>query len=156
IGKILAGANDVTGAATILRHALQVSEAPASRFPANRELQHRRANLYLRLSRAVLDSDLRQGQDAANRYLGSMSELAARFPGDLELQYDLSLAHTQAGFSHLHSGDVEITADHYRKMVALREALVRAKPEDTQYRLTLMLGYEHYAAVLGSPFGPNL
>ena len=71
----------------------------------------------------------------------------ARFPGDADLLYDLSVAHTQVGFDFIKEGNPEDALEHYQKSMQIREQLAREHPNDSIFRRALMLTYQHYAGL---------
>jgi tetratricopeptide (TPR) repeat protein len=120
---------------------------PAS-FRAEREFVHARAGMYHALA-AASHHDLRLTRGYANQYLAVITTLAERDPADPDLRYELSLAHIELGWTLWALGDPVATAGHYRKAIELREQLVKERPADMVYRRSLMLAYEHFAAVEG-------
>ena len=154
IGKLLGESGDLDGAARVLRHALERS--PSLLRAGDPDILRRRAGLYLSLSRTTSNRDWREAGIYAAQYLDAIGAMHKRFPADAEIMHDLSIAHTQLGWVQMGQGDLESTAVHYRQAVDLREQLVKAHPNDIQYRRSLMLSYEHYAALQGSPQVANL
>ncbi|HXS97542.1 MAG TPA: serine/threonine-protein kinase [Candidatus Limnocylindrales bacterium] len=120
-----------------------------------KEIRHEVAAAYLILSRTQMHTNPSLAGDYAVRAAREMEELARRFPGDSEMQYEFSRAEIQAGYVSLVQGEPEITAVHYERAMRLRERLVAEHPHDVIYRRSLMLSYQHYAAVLGSPLVAN-
>jgi eukaryotic-like serine/threonine-protein kinase len=164
IGKILTEKGDLSGATAILLKAIRVAQSatptspadpsPADPSPANKELLRRTAGLYLLLARR--DDDLRQSLAYANDYLHSIEALSRQFPKDRDIQGDLSLAYTEIGWQLVSLGDPQAGIAYHATSLKLREQLARDHPNDLFFRRYLMLAYEHYATVQGSPLVPNL
>jgi eukaryotic-like serine/threonine-protein kinase len=152
IGTILSESGDAPGAIATLERALE----PLRGLTADPAWRRRENSLYLSLARATQQADSRKALYYANRYFRGAGELSAANPGDLDLRYDLAVAHTQVGYILIGVRDLEGAGPHYRESIAIREELVRRRPENTTYRRALMLAYEHYAALQGNPLVANL
>jgi tetratricopeptide (TPR) repeat protein len=156
IGTLLDARSDTTNAIAVLSRAV----AEADQLPAaQREEKNVRqsvAAMYMILSRSSGHDDLKRAGEYAALCLKEFEALNRSYPNDADLQYDLSRAYVQAGFIMLTQGDPSATAPHYEKALRLREQLVNEHPSDTLYRRSLLLMYQHYAAVQGSPLVPNL
>ncbi|HWD00758.1 MAG TPA: protein kinase [Candidatus Sulfopaludibacter sp.] len=150
--RLMAYRHDGPGATALLNDALAVAK---SLPPADRGLERIKATLYLALARTNHD-DYTRARAYAIDYQNQLESLLQRFPGDPELRYDLSIAHTEIGFAFIKQGNPEAAVDHYRTSMQVREDLARERPGDGVYRRVLMLAYMHFAGLQGSPLVPNL
>ncbi len=159
IGRLLTEKGDIRGATAIFLNAIRVMQSAAAQSPANlssinKDLMRHTAGLYLLLARR--DNDLRQSLAYATGYLRSIEALAKQFPNDPDIQGDLSLAYTEVGWQIVSLGDPEAGIAYHANSLKLREQLVRDHPNDLFFRRYLMLAYEHFGTVQGSPLVPNL
>jgi tRNA A-37 threonylcarbamoyl transferase component Bud32 len=150
--RLMAERRERAGAIALLNEALAVSQAAPA---AGRAVERSKAGLYLALARATYD-DYSRSFAFAISYRQQLESLLARFPGDPDLRYDLSAAHTLIGFDCIQHGHPEDAVEPYQKSMQLREQLAREFPKDGVYRRALMLAYEHFAGLQGSPLAPNL
>jgi tRNA A-37 threonylcarbamoyl transferase component Bud32 len=150
--RILSLTHDGAGATAMLREAVAVAQAAP---PGDRALEISKAGLYLALARGSHD-DYSRAAEYAIGYQHQLERLLQRFPGDAEIRYNLSIAHTEAGFDAIKQGYPDEAVDHYRTSMQLREQLAHEHPTDGVYRRTLMLSYMHYAGLQGGPLVPNL
>jgi tetratricopeptide (TPR) repeat protein len=137
-------------AVEMLRNTLAVvARLPASQL-AGKEIAGNRAELFLALSRAS-HGNLPQARDYATSYLKTIAELLEKDRDNADLQYKLSVAHTELGFIlwNLGGGDPENALGHYEKSMRLREQLVKEHAGDEMCRRALALAYEHYASLQG-------
>jgi serine/threonine protein kinase/tetratricopeptide (TPR) repeat protein len=139
---------DPLGAVARLRTATATLERLPAAVQSETEFVHARAGLYHFLA-AASHSDLHRTREYAGRYLAAISTLLQQDPADTDLSYEVSAAHVELGWALWALGDPDATADHYLKAVGLREQLVKLRPSDVVYHRSLMLAYEHLAAVEG-------
>jgi serine/threonine protein kinase len=152
IGTILSESGDAPAAVSTLERALE----PLRGLTGASMWRRRENSLYLSLARATQQADSRKALAYATRYFRGAGELSIANPGDLDLRYDLAVAHTQVGYILIGLRDLEGASPHYRESIAIREDLVRRRPDHTAYRRALMLAYEHYAALQANPLVANL
>jgi eukaryotic-like serine/threonine-protein kinase len=150
--RLLSYRHEGQAATALLNETLALAKAAP---PADRTLERSKAGLYLALARANHD-DYSKARQYAIEYQDQLESLLVRFPGDPDLRYDLSTAHTEIGFDSIMQGNPEAAVDHYRKSMQIREELVKEHPADGIYRRVLMLAYMHFAGLEGSPLVPNL
>ena len=150
--RLLSYRHERQAATALLNETLALAKAAP---PADRTLERSKAGLYLALARANHD-DYSKARQYAIEYQHQLESLLVRFPGDPDLRYDLSTAHTEIGFDSIMQGNPEAAVDHYRKSMQIREELVKEHPADGIYRRVLMLAYMHFAGLEGSPLVPNL
>ena len=150
--RLLSYRHEGAGATALLNETLTLAKAAP---PADRTLERSKAGLYLALARANHE-DYSKARQYAIEYQHQLESLLLRFPGDPDLRYDLSVAHTEIGFDFIKQGNPEEAVDHYRKSMQIREELAKEHPTDGIYRRVLMLSYMHFAGLQGSPLVPNL
>lgn len=150
--RLMSMNRDQAGAIALLREALVYSQTART---GDRALERSKAGLYLALARAYYN-DAKTSREYAVSYQHQLEALLVRFPGDDDLRYDLSVANTQIGFDFIQEGYPENALEYYRKSMQLREDLAREHPNDGIYRRVLMLSYQHFAGLQGSPLVPNL
>jgi serine/threonine-protein kinase len=92
----------------------------------------------------------------ARRYLAIFSGLAARYPDRADFVLGQSDGYSRVGSILEFQGDPHAALVQYRQCVALREALVKAHPNDVVCKRDLMIGYGHVGDILGSPAFYNL
>jgi tetratricopeptide (TPR) repeat protein len=151
IGTLLDLRSDSVGATAVLSRAVAVADKLPPEQRDQKSLRQSVASMYMILSRATAHADLTQARKYAARCLQGFESLSQSYPDDADLLYDLSRAYVQAGFVVLSMGDPEATAPYYEKAMRLRERLVEGHPSDMLYRRSLLLMYQHYGAIQGSP-----
>jgi serine/threonine protein kinase len=139
----------------LLNRALAVSAKWPPSQMADKEIARNHAGLYLYMARAHL-GDYREAVIYATQYLDAITDLVKRYPGDRELQYDLSVADTAKGWALKYLGDLDSTAEYYLATIRIREQLVKDHPDDVVYQAVLMLAYEHYADLVGGTLTTSL
>ena len=151
-GRLLNAHGESAAATDSLRDTLAVTDRMPAAQLANEDIASNRACLFLALSHAE-HSNVHQGREYAQAYLNAIAGLVQKDPRNADLQYQLSAAHIELGFLLWSKGlgDPNLALEHYTESLRIREQLVKDYPADEVYRRALMLAYEHYAGLQGSP-----
>jgi tetratricopeptide (TPR) repeat protein len=92
----------------------------------------------------------------AQHGLTLMRGLLSRYPDDAETKQNFgSLLAVTAG-TLKNAGELDEAAEYYQQSIKLREDLLKANPNDTQVRRSLIVAYGNYASILGIPWSANL
>jgi len=154
LATVLDQIGDSDGAARVLRDGLPAAEA-LERLPgAGVDAEEIQGEFYSRLALATRDDS--EALRYARRYLDIVSSLATRYPDRADFVLNDSDGHSLVGQILHAEGDSQGALKEFRQCVALREALVKAHPNDVVYKRNLMIGYGHLGDILGSPVAYNL
>jgi serine/threonine protein kinase len=132
-----------------LLNALNLTARLSPSQGANAGIMRSRAGLYLALARAFHDNRPR-AIGYAKQNLEALEALEGHNT-DADLKYDLSISHNELGYLLWNegAGDPAAAVAHYQECMRIREQLVREHPLDMVYRSSLMLSYQHFAALQG-------
>lgn len=156
LATLLDQTGDSQGAAKLLRDALPWTAALARLPGSGVDAERIEGEFYDLLAVAVAKQDLIEALADARRYLEIFTGLARRFPDREDLRLKQSDGHELMGQLLHFQGDTHAALDHHLRCVALREALVKAHPNDVVYKRNLMIGYGHVGDMLGSPIAHSL
>lgn len=119
------------------------------------DIQRLKGLLLITLARAE-HPDYHASEPYATEAVNTFDGLVGQYPGDADLEYGLSMAHTELGYVLLYLGRLPDAAAHYEKSTELRERLVKEHPGDALFRRSLMLAYDHYATLMDRHRWPGL
>lgn len=156
LATLLNQTGDSGGASKLLRDALPAAVALARLPDAGVDGERIQGDFYSLLAMVVREHDPNEALTYARRYLEIYSNLAARFPDRPEFINEESDAYSLVGRLIQAQGDSRVALQNYLQSVALREALVKAHPNDVVYKRNLMIGYGHVGDTLGNPVLPSL
>ena len=151
LAALLNQTGDSDGAAKLLRAALPTATALAQSSGTDVEAERIEGAFYNVLAEAVAPRDLNEALGYARRYLDIFRGLVARYPDRGDFILEQASGYSLVGRILQRQGDTKGALEQYLKCVPLREALVKAHPNDVVYKRNLMIGYGHVGDMLGSP-----
>jgi serine/threonine protein kinase/tetratricopeptide (TPR) repeat protein len=156
IGTALDSKGDIAGAVKSYVNALPAARAVARLKRPGLAAVQQEGLLYGSLATALEYTDSEQAIGYGRKQLAIFAQLAALHPGNSEILNALSGSHALLGLIANRQGDLTDSLAEFRKCVAIREELVKDRPNDVVLQRLLMISYGHLASVLGNPFNFNL
>jgi tetratricopeptide (TPR) repeat protein len=133
-------------ARALLRYAIDVVARLPLRPGGDKDIRHVQGCLYVSLSKA-LHPNLPASRPVCETSVKLLSELLNQYPSDTEIGYDLSRAYTERAYLDWNLSGPNSAVPDYERTVALREQLVKDRPNDVIYRRALVLADTHLASV---------
>jgi tetratricopeptide (TPR) repeat protein len=108
------------------------------------------------LANELLAVDPPSALEHINRAIELNRTLLVSNPGNADIEQANGVITAVAAGAYKNLGDLEKAAEYYRQSIAIREALLRAKPGDLILTRNLLIVYGNYTLLLGVPWSPNL
>jgi serine/threonine protein kinase len=140
----------------IYRATLPQAEQLGRLSPRDFEARLQAPTTYSGMSTAFYHADSPDALTYSRKQVESLVRMTEDFPGNTEVQLELAGGYSLLGQILVTRSELKQAIDTYRKSIAIREAAVARQPADTAARRGLMISYANVAAILGSPFVPNL
>jgi eukaryotic-like serine/threonine-protein kinase len=156
LASVLKGIGDSGSASKVLHDGLPTAAALSRSPGAGVDAEQIEGQFYGLLADGALHRDPAEALAYARRYLNIFSGLAARYPDRADFVLEQSDGYSYVGRALDLQGDPHDALVPFRQSVALREALVKAHPNDIVYKRDLMIGYGHVGDILGGPVFYNL
>jgi serine/threonine protein kinase/tetratricopeptide (TPR) repeat protein len=156
LATLLDQTGDSEGASKLLNDALPAAAALARLRDAGADGEQIQGDLYSLQAELAAKHDSTQALAYARHALETFSGLAARYPDRADFVLEQSDGYSLVGRILHQQGDSRGTLEQFLRCVELRDALVKAHPNDVVYKRDLMIGYGHVGDILGSPIAYNL
>ncbi len=151
LAELLNENGDSEGASKLIQGALPAAEALARLPNAGVEGERIQGDFYNLLANVASKHDLNQALVYARHEIEIFSGLAERHPDHADFVLEQSVGYSLVGGILSRQGDARGSLEQFLRCVELREALVKAHPNDVVYKRNLMISYGHVGDQLGSP-----
>jgi tetratricopeptide (TPR) repeat protein/predicted Ser/Thr protein kinase len=128
-----------------------------SKAPSDPDVLRLQSSILAGIAELSFDmQNIAAARDAAHDQTEVASRLVALNRADVSNRFALSSAYMSLGTAEMGVGNLEETAESYRRAISIREDLVRDDSRNAAFRRSLMIGYGTLGDVLGGRTGENL
>ena len=156
LAELLNENGDSEGASKLIHGALPAAEALARLPDTGVEGERIQGDFYNLLANVASKHDLIQALVYARHEIEIFSRLAERHPDRTDFVLEQSVGYALVGGVLNRQGDARGSLEQFLRCTELREALVKAHPNDVVYKRNLMISYGHVGDQLGSPVANSL